>query len=98
MAETRPTAGTLSVKATSVQPKKSSNAISWLAPIICIVAGYCIWRFILGDRKCISINRIIAVVSGPSMKDQKMHCTVFIRWNYCTSIDWYVADGNYFLY
>jgi biopolymer transport protein ExbB len=50
MAETRPTASTTSsVKATSVQAKKSSNAISWLAPIICIVAGYCIWRFILGD-------------------------------------------------
>src|SRR5215208_3001435 len=50
MAETRPTASaTTSVKATSVQPKKSGNAISWLAPIICIIAGYCIWRFILGD-------------------------------------------------
>ncbi|HEU4470844.1 MAG TPA: MotA/TolQ/ExbB proton channel family protein, partial [Flavisolibacter sp.] len=49
MAETRPTASaTSSVKATSVQPKKSGNAISWLAPIICVVAGYCIWRFILG--------------------------------------------------
>jgi biopolymer transport protein ExbB len=49
MAETRPTASaTTSVKATSVQPKKSGNAISWLAPIICIIAGYCIWRFILG--------------------------------------------------
>ena len=47
MAETKPTA-TASVKATSVQAKKSSNAISWLAPIICIIAGYCIWRFILG--------------------------------------------------
>lgn len=46
MAEIKPTA---SVKATSVQPKKSSNAISWLAPVVCIVAGYCIWRFILGD-------------------------------------------------
>jgi len=48
MAETKPTA-TASVKATSVQAKKSSNAISWLAPIICLVAGYCIWRFIFGD-------------------------------------------------
>ncbi len=48
MAENRPTAGTTSVKATSVQPKKSSNAISWLAPIICIVAGYMIWRFLMG--------------------------------------------------
>jgi biopolymer transport protein ExbB len=50
MAETRPTAPA-SVKATSVQAKKSSNAISWLAPIICLVAGYCIWRFIFGDAK-----------------------------------------------
>jgi len=46
MAETKPTA---TVKATSVQPKKSSNAISWIAPVICVIAGYCIWRFILGD-------------------------------------------------
>jgi len=48
MAESKPTA---TVKGTSVQPKKSSNAISWIAPIICIIAGYCIWRFILGDPK-----------------------------------------------
>ena len=48
MAETKPTA-TASVKSTSVQAKKSSNAISWLAPIICIIAGYLIWRFILGS-------------------------------------------------
>jgi biopolymer transport protein ExbB len=50
MAEIKPTA-TASVKATSVQPKKSSNAISWLAPIICIIAGYLIWRFIFGNPK-----------------------------------------------
>jgi biopolymer transport protein ExbB len=44
MAEAKP-----SVKpATSVQAKKSSNAISYLAPVICIIAGYCIWRFLLG--------------------------------------------------
>src|SRR5436189_998986 len=48
MAETKPTA-TASVKATSVQAKKTSNAISWLAPIICLVAGYLIWRLIIGD-------------------------------------------------
>jgi biopolymer transport protein ExbB len=48
MAETKPTAPA-SVKATSVQAKKTSNAISWLAPIICLIAGYCIWRFIFGD-------------------------------------------------
>jgi biopolymer transport protein ExbB len=52
MAETRPTAGatTSSVKATSVQPKKGGNAISWLAPILCLVAGYIIWRFVMGDQ------------------------------------------------
>jgi biopolymer transport protein ExbB len=47
MAETKPTASA-SVKATSVQAKKSSNAISWIAPIVCILAGYIIWRYILG--------------------------------------------------
>ena len=49
MAEQRPTATTTTVKATSVQPKKSSNIISWLAPILCILAGYFIWRFVMGD-------------------------------------------------
>ncbi len=48
MAETKPTA-TASVKSTSVQPKKSSNSISWLAPIFCVLAGYIIWRFIMGS-------------------------------------------------
>src|SRR5215467_6199172 len=48
MAETKTTAP-VSDKATSVQAKKSGNAISWLAPVICIVAGYCIWRFIFGN-------------------------------------------------
>jgi len=47
MAETKPTASA-SVKATSVQAKKSSNAISWIAPILCVVSGYLIWRFVLG--------------------------------------------------
>ncbi len=50
MAETRPTASaTSSVKATSVQPKKGGNLISWLAPVVCIIAGYAIWRFVLGS-------------------------------------------------
>ncbi len=47
MAETKPTASVKPV--TSVQAKKSSNAISWIAPIFCIVAGYLIWRFVLGS-------------------------------------------------
>ena len=45
MAEIKSTA---SVKATSVQPKKSSNMISWMAPVVCIIAGYLFWRFVLG--------------------------------------------------
>ncbi|HEX7847432.1 MAG TPA: MotA/TolQ/ExbB proton channel family protein [Chitinophagaceae bacterium] len=53
MAETKPTA---SVKATSVQPKKSSNIISWAAPIICVVAGYCIWRFMMGNESGFEIK------------------------------------------
>lgn len=47
MAETKPTA---SVKpATSVQVKKSSNAISLIAPLACLFLGYIIWRFALGS-------------------------------------------------
>jgi biopolymer transport protein ExbB len=34
---------------TSVQAKKSSNIISLLAPVLCLVAGYLIWRFALGN-------------------------------------------------
>ena len=34
--------------ATSVQARKSSNIISWLAPLVCIIAGYIIWRFVIG--------------------------------------------------
>ncbi|MEO8819463.1 MAG: MotA/TolQ/ExbB proton channel family protein [Ginsengibacter sp.] len=33
---------------TSVQAKKSNNIISLLAPIICIIIGYCLWRFVIG--------------------------------------------------
>jgi biopolymer transport protein ExbB len=47
MAETRPTA-TAVRSTTSVQPKKSSNSISWIAPLTCIILGYVIWRFIIG--------------------------------------------------
>jgi biopolymer transport protein ExbB len=49
MAETRPTATAAAKSSTSVQPKKKSNAISYLAPIICLVAGFIIWRFVLGN-------------------------------------------------
>lgn len=48
MAETKPTA-TVSKSSTSVQPKRKSNIISWIAPVGCILVGFIIWRFILGD-------------------------------------------------
>jgi biopolymer transport protein ExbB len=49
MAETNPTARpTVKSSSTSVQAKKSSNSISWLAPLVCIIAGYLIWRFVIG--------------------------------------------------
>jgi biopolymer transport protein ExbB len=40
---------TVSTPATSVQAKKSGNSISWLAPLVCVIIGYVIWRFVLGD-------------------------------------------------
>lgn len=47
MAETKPTA--TAKAATSVQAKKRSNSISWIAPVLCIVVGYLIWRFGAGN-------------------------------------------------
>jgi Biopolymer transport proteins len=47
MAETVRSTSTTST--TSVQAKKSSNIISWLAPLVCIIAGYVIWRFLIGS-------------------------------------------------
>jgi biopolymer transport protein ExbB len=49
MAETKPTAGAAAKSTSSAQPKKSSNSISWLAPLLCIIFGYVIWRFVLGN-------------------------------------------------
>jgi biopolymer transport protein ExbB len=50
MAETRPVATATAAKSsTSVQPKKRSNSISWVAPVTCILAGYAIWRWGLGN-------------------------------------------------
>jgi biopolymer transport protein ExbB len=48
MAETKPTASAAVKSPSSAQPKKSSNSISWMAPLLCIIAGYVIWRFVLG--------------------------------------------------
>ena len=49
MAETKPNAAAAKAT-TSAQSKGGGNAISYLAPIICVIAGYCIWRFILGSE------------------------------------------------
>jgi biopolymer transport protein ExbB len=46
MAETKPTA--TAKAATSVQVKKRGNAISWMAPLLCIIGGFLIWRFVAG--------------------------------------------------
>ena len=48
MAETKPTA-TAAKSSTSVQPKKDSNLVATLAPILCILGGYFIWRVVLGS-------------------------------------------------
>src|SRR5579859_6585374 len=49
MAETKPTAATAAKSTSSVQPKKKGNSISWVAPLVCVIAGYLIWRFIIGN-------------------------------------------------
>jgi biopolymer transport protein ExbB len=36
-------------KSAANSAKKSSNMISLLAPVVCLLAGYIIWRFILGN-------------------------------------------------
>jgi biopolymer transport protein ExbB len=48
MADSNTTASSTVKATTSVQAKKSSNIISLLAPVICILAGYIIWRFVIG--------------------------------------------------
>jgi biopolymer transport protein ExbB len=49
MAETRPTATAAAKPATSVQTPKKGNSISWVAPLVCVILGYIIWRFLIGN-------------------------------------------------
>src|SRR6476619_7476424 len=52
MAETKPTSAASAPavrSATSVQPVKKSNTISWIAPLTCLILGYVIWRFVIGN-------------------------------------------------
>ncbi len=48
MAETKPSAPAAKT-ITSVQPQRKSNAVSWIAPLTCLILGYVIWRFIIGN-------------------------------------------------
>lgn len=48
MADIKPTATAAAKTATSAQPKKSGNLVATIAPIVCILAGYVIWRFVIG--------------------------------------------------
>ena len=43
-------------KSAANSAKKSSNMISLLAPVVCLVAGYFIWRFILGSGDNFSVG------------------------------------------
>jgi biopolymer transport protein ExbB len=45
MADVKPTAAKAK---TTVQHQSSSNSISWIAPLSCVILGYLIWRFVLG--------------------------------------------------
>ncbi|HLA57282.1 MAG TPA: MotA/TolQ/ExbB proton channel family protein [Puia sp.] len=49
MAETRPTATAAAKSSSSVQAVKKGNSISWVAPLLCVIIGFIIWRFIIGD-------------------------------------------------
>lgn len=48
MAETKPTA-TVAKSTATLQPKRKGNSISWIAPVLCIILGYVIWRFLIGN-------------------------------------------------
>jgi biopolymer transport protein ExbB len=48
MAETRPTATVAAKPSSNVQAAKKGNSISWLAPLLCVIIGFIIWRFIIG--------------------------------------------------
>lgn len=48
MAETKPTAVSAAKSSTSVQPKKRGNSISWVAPLVCLIVGFILWRFVIG--------------------------------------------------
>jgi len=67
MAElTKPTAATAAKSSTSVQPKKKGNSISWVAPLVCVISGYLIWRFIIGADGNFTILMLPVVFIQPA--------------------------------
>jgi len=57
MAETKPTATVVSKSTSSVQPQRKSNAISWVAPLLCFIVGYLFWRFVIGSPDNFKIGK-----------------------------------------
>jgi biopolymer transport protein ExbB len=49
MSETKTAMAPKPASKPNAQARKSNNLISLLAPVICLLAGYLIWRFILGN-------------------------------------------------
>jgi biopolymer transport protein ExbB len=49
MADLNKPAAKTATKSSSAQGKHDGNLISWIAPIVCIIAGYSIWRFLMGS-------------------------------------------------
>lgn len=49
MAENKPTAPAAKPSTATHAKKGSSNLISWIAPIGCLVVGFIIWRFVMGS-------------------------------------------------
>lgn len=48
MAENKPAAPAAKPASASHGTKSSGNLISWIAPIGCLILGYCVWRFSMG--------------------------------------------------
>jgi biopolymer transport protein ExbB len=66
---TKPTA--TAAKKPAAQPKQGGNLIATLAPIACIVAGYVIWRFVLGNASNFSNPDLSGAWFWPSHKGPK---------------------------
>lgn len=52
MADTKPNTPVANKTVRATQPtqkRKSNNMISWIAPFLCILLGYVIWRYVIGN-------------------------------------------------